>query len=215
MVLKEELFSQRSTLFSQTDWLQEFSEAKNYIIYWSTGSYGLEYKCRKSRDTGVSGKICLGVQNEAGQRLTEFCHKNTLAIANTLYQQHKRWLYTWASPNGHYWNQIDYILCSRRWRSSIQSAKTRSGADCSSDHQLLFAKFRLKLEKVGKNTRSFRYDLNQNPYDYRVEEMNRFKGLDLVNRVPESYGSKFITLYRRQWQKPFQEKEMQKDKIVV
>ena len=54
------------------------------------------------------------------------------------------------------------------------------------------------MEKVGKNTRSFRYDLNQNPYDYTVEEMNRFKGLDLVNRVPESYGSKFITLYRRQ-----------------
>ena len=74
MVLKEELFSQRSTLFSQTDWLQEFSEAKDYIIYWSTGSYGLECKCRKSRDTGVSGKFCLGVQNEAGQRLTEFCH---------------------------------------------------------------------------------------------------------------------------------------------
>ena len=68
----------------------------------------------------------------------------------------------------------------------------------SSDHQLLIAKFRLKLEKVGKNTRPFRYDLNQIPFDYTVEEMNIFKGLDVVNRVPESYRWKFIALYRRQ-----------------
>ena len=63
-------------------------------------------------------------------------------------------------------NQIDYILCSQRWRSSIQSAKTRPGADCGSDHELLIAKFRLKLKKVGKTTRPFRYELNQIPYDY-------------------------------------------------
>ena len=74
MVLKGELFSQRSKLFSQTDWLQEFFEAKSYIIYWSTGSYGLERKRRKSRDSAVSGEFGLGVQNEAGQRLTEFFH---------------------------------------------------------------------------------------------------------------------------------------------
>ena len=66
-----------------------------------------------------------------------------------------------------------------------QSAKTRLGADCGSDHELFIAKFRLKLEKVGKTTRAFRYDLNQIPYDYTVEVMNRFKGLDLVDRVPE------------------------------
>ena len=83
------------------------------------------------------------------------------------------------------WNQIDYILCSQRWRSSIQPAKTRPGADCSSDHELLIAKFRLKLKKVGKTTRPFRYDLNQIPYDYTVEVRNRFKGLDLIDRVPD------------------------------
>ena len=94
----------------------------------------------------------------------------TLIIANTLFQQHKRKLYTWASPDGQHRNQIDYILCSQGGRSSIQSAKTRLGADCSSDHELLIAKFRLKLKKVGKNTRPFRYDLNQIPYDYIVEE---------------------------------------------
>ena len=95
------------------------------------------------------GKFGLGVQNEAGQRLTEFCQENTLVIANTLFQQHKRSLYTWTSPDGQHWNQIDYILCSQRWRSSIQSAKTIPGADCGSDHELLIAKFRLKLKKVG------------------------------------------------------------------
>ena len=79
---------------------------------------------------------------------------------------------------------IDYILCSQRWRSSIQSAKKRLGADCGSDHELLIAKFRLKLNKVGKTTRPFRYDLNQIPYDYTVEVRNRFKGLDLIDRVP-------------------------------
>ena len=66
-----------------------------------------------------------------------------------------RWLYTWTSPDGQCQNQIDYILCSQRWRSSIQSAKTRLGADCGSDHELLIAKFRLKLKKVEKTTRPF------------------------------------------------------------
>ena len=115
----------------------------------------------------------------------EFCQENTLVIANTVFQQHKRQLYTWTSPYGQYQNQTDYILCSQRWKSSIQSAKTRPGADCGSDHELLIAKFRLILEKAGKTTRQFRYDLNQIPYDYTMEMTNRFKGLDLVDTVPE------------------------------
>ena len=68
---------------------------------------------------------------------------------------------------------------------TIQSAKTRPGADCGSDHELLIEKFRLKLKKVGKTTRPFRYDINQIPYDYTVEVRNRFKGLDLIDRVPD------------------------------
>ena len=99
---------------------------------------------------GVTGKIGLGVRNEAGQRLIEFCQDHILVIANTLFQQHKRRLYVWTSAEGQYWNQVDYILCSQRWRSSIQSAKTWPGADCHSDHELLIAKFRLKLKKEGK-----------------------------------------------------------------
>ena len=82
-------------------------------------------------------------------------------------------------------NQIDYILCSQRWRSSIQSAKTREGADCDSDHEFLIVKFRLKLKKVGKTTRSFKYDLNQIPYDHTIEVRNRLRGLDLIDRVPD------------------------------
>ena len=96
---------------------------------------------------GVKGKFGLGVQNEAGQRLIKFCQENALVIANTLFQQHNRRLYTWTSPDGQHQNQIDYILCSQRWRSSIQSAKTRSGANCGLDHELLIDKFRLKLKK--------------------------------------------------------------------
>ena len=84
-----------------------------------------------------------------------------------------------------YKNQINYILCSQKWRSTIQSAKTRLGADCGSDRELLIAKFRLKLNKEGKTTRPFRYDPNQTPYDYIVKVRNRFKGLDLIDRVPE------------------------------
>ena len=92
-----------------------------------------------------------------------------------------------------YQNQTDFILCSQRWRSCIQSAKTRPGADCGSDHALLIAKFRLKLKKVGKTTRPFRYDLNQIPYDYSVEVKDLFKGLDLIECLKD-YGWWFITV---------------------
>ena len=101
---------------------------------------------------GVTGKFGLGVQNEAGQRLTEFCQENSLVIANTLFQQHKRRLCTWTSADGQYRNQIDYILCRQRRRSSTQSAKTRPRVDCDSEHELLIAKFRPNLKKVGKTT---------------------------------------------------------------
>ena len=86
------------------------------------------------------------------------------------------------------WQQQSLLIglpWCQRWRSSIQAAKTRPGADCGSDHELLIAKFRLKLKKVGETTRPFRYDLNQIPYDYTVEKRNRFKGLDLIDRVPD------------------------------
>ena len=86
-------------------------------------------------------------------------------------------------------NQIDYILCSQRWRSSIQSAKTGPRADYGSDHEIFIAKFRHKLKKVGKITRPFGYDLNQILYDYTMDMTNRFKGLDVIDRVPEELWS--------------------------
>ena len=123
-------------------------------------------------------------------------------------------VYTWTSPDGQQRNQIDYILCSQRWRSLIQSAKTRLGADCGSDHELLIAKFRLKLKKGGKTTRPFKYDLNQIPYGYTVEVTNRVKGLDLIECL-KNYGMRFMTLYRRQRSRQFPRKEMQKGKMIV
>ena len=132
------------------------------------------------------------------------CQENALVIANTLFQQHIR-LHRWTSPDGQHWNQIDYILCSQRWRHSIQSPKTRPGADCGSDHELVIVKFILKLKKAGKPTRPFRYNLNQIPYDYTVEVRDRFKGLDMIECLMK-YGWRCVTLYRRQWSRPFPRK---------
>ena len=146
-------------------------------------------------------KFGLGVQNEVGQRPTVFCQVSALIIANTLFQQHKRRLYIWMSIDGQHWNQIDYILCSQKWRSSIQSAKARPGADCGSDDEPLVGKFRPKMKKVGKTTRPFRYDLNQIPYDYTVEVTNRFKELDQTKCL-ENYGRRFMILYKRVWWRP-------------
>ena len=112
---------------------------------------GLECKTRKSRKIWSDRQIWLGVQKEAGKSLIEFCQENALVIATTLLQQHKRWLYTRISPDGQYWNQIDYILCSIRWRISNQSAKTRLGADYGLDHELLIAEFRLEIEESRKD----------------------------------------------------------------
>ena len=125
-----ELIPQKDVLFIRGDW---------------------NAKVGSQETPGVTGKFGFGVQNEAGQRLIEFWQENTQVIANTLFQQHKRRLYTWTSPDGQYQNQTDYILCSQSWKSSIQSAETRPEADCGSDHELLIAKFRLILKKVGEN----------------------------------------------------------------
>ena len=107
--------------------------------------------------------------------------ENALVIANTLFQQHKRRLYTWTSPDGQHRNLIIFFAA----KDGEPLYSQQPGADCGSDHELLIAKFRLKLKKVGKTTRPFRYDLNQIPHYFKVEVTNRFKGLDLIDRVPE------------------------------
>ena len=138
--------------------LLELTPKKDVLFHYR----GLECKSGSQKIPGVTGKFVLGVQNKAGQRLTEFC-QNILVRTNTLPTQEKT--LQWTSPDGQHRNQTYYIICSQRWRSSIQSAETRPGVDCGSHHELLTAKLRLKLKKVGKTTRPFRYDLNQIPYN--------------------------------------------------
>ena len=117
-------------------------------------------------------------------------------------------------PDGQHQNQIDYILCSQRWRSSIQSAKTRPGADCGSDHELFIAKFRLIWKKEGKTITPFSYDLKQIPYNYIVEVRNRFKGLDLIESL-KNYAWRFMILYRRQGSRSSLRQKNEKGKMVV
>ena len=112
---------------------------------------------------GVTGKFGLGVQNVEGQRLIEFCKENALVIGNTLFQQHRRRLYTWSSPDCWHQNQIDYIICSQRCWSSIQSPKTRQRADCDSDHELLIAKIQTLIEESRENHQTIQVWPKSNP----------------------------------------------------
>ena len=145
----------------------------------------------------VTSKFGLGVQNEARQRLTEFCQENTLVIANTLFQ--------WKSTHGcHQMVNIKIrlmiFLTTEDGETVYSQQKTRLRADCVSDHKFLIAKFRLTLKKVKKTARPFTYDLNQISDDHTVQVTNRFKGLYLIECL-KNYGQRFTTLYRRQWSK--------------
>ena len=125
--------------------LQDLLELTPQDVLFNKGDWNAKVG---SQDTWSNRQVWPWCTNEAGQRLTEFCQEKTLVKANTLFQQNKG-LYTWTSLSIS--NQTDYILWSRRWKNCIQSAKTRPGVDCASGHQLLIAKFTLKLKKVGKN----------------------------------------------------------------
>ena len=146
---------------------------------------GRECKSRKSEDTWSNKQVWPWSTKWSRAKANIILPREHICLANTLFQQHRRRLYTWTSISGQYWNQIDHILCSRRRKSCIRSAETRPGTDCGSDHQLLIEKFRIKLKKVGKTTKPVRYDLKSNRYEYIVDVMNRFKGLYIVNRMPE------------------------------
>ena len=128
---------------------------------WTSGR-GLQYKSRKSRDTWINRQIWTWSAKWSRAKANRVFLREHIGHSKHPFQKHKR-LYTWTSPDCWYWNQIDYILCHQIWRSSIQLAKTRLGADCDSDHEFLIGKFRLKFKKVEKTSRPFRYDLNQIP----------------------------------------------------
>ena len=146
---------------------------------------GLEWKSRKSRATWSNRQVwpwsIKWSRSKSNRVLPRECTSHTKHPLPTTQEKTLHMDIT----DANYRNEIDYILCSQRWRSSIQSAKTRLGVNCGSDHERLIAKFRLKLNKVGETTRPLRYDLNQIPYDYTVEVMKSFKRLDLIDRVPE------------------------------
>ena len=107
----------------------------------------------------------------------------------------------WTSPDSQYQNQTDYIFCSQRWKNSIQSVK-RPRADCGSDHQLVMAKFRLKLKKAGKTLKSFMYDLSQIPYDYTMEVTIDSRDQIWQTECLKNNGQRFVTLYRKQGSRP-------------
>ena len=199
--------------FARQEYWSEVPSPSPIIGYWDT-KVGSQETHRKA------GKFGLGEQNEAGQRLIEFCQENTLVIAKIFFQQHKRRLYTWTSPEGQHQNQIDHILCSQRWRGSIQAAKTRLGVDCGSDDELLISTFRIKLKKVEKTNKPFRYDLNQIPYtvytDYTVEMRNRFKRLDLIDKVPDELWTEVRDIVQETGVKTIpKEKKCKKSKMAV
>ena len=144
---------------------------------------GLEFKSRKSRDTWSNKQIWHWIQNEAGQRL------RVLPIERP---GHGKLPFPTRGDFTHVHHQTAnteirlIIFFAAKDQDALWSQeKTRLGADCGSNHELLIGKFSLKLKKVGKSTRPFRYDLNEIPYDYTVGVRNRFKGLDLIDRVPE------------------------------
>ncbi|XP_049766252.1 craniofacial development protein 2-like [Schistocerca cancellata] len=160
---------------------------------------------------GITGKYCLGTTDEAGQRLLEFCQEKSLIITNTLFQLPKRRLYAWTSPDGRHRNQIDYILCNQRWKSAVQSATTRPGADCGSYHKLLIAKFRLKLQNVAKSIPTCRYDLNSIPYDYTVEVQNRFNVLELENKSSQEMWTEVVNTIKEAAEKHIPKKRNSKN----
>ena len=132
---------------------------------------------------------------------TEFCQENALVIANTLFQQHKRRLYTWTSPDGQYWDQIDYILCSQRWRNYTVSKKQDRELTIAQIMNSLLPNSDLNWRTQRKPLDHSGTILNQIPYDYTVEVRIRFKGLDLTEYLM-NYGRRFMILYMKKGSRP-------------
>ena len=141
---------------------------------------------RSASKTSNIGMFGLGCRNERGDRLEEFCVTNNLVVGNTLFQHHPRRLWTWMSPGDRVRNQIDYIMIGRRWRSSLQNVKTRPGADCGSDHQLLVATFQLKLRVRRTHQPPVRYDEDSIPLQFTLEVRNRFSQLLQISEVEQT-----------------------------
>ena len=144
---------------------------------------------------GVTGKFGLGVQNEAGQRLTEFCQKNALVIANTLFKQHKRLLCTWTSSDGQDQIQVDGIFCHQRWKDAIQQQKQDQERTMAQIMNSLLQNSAL-IEESRENHQTTQVWPKSNPLQL-YSRSDRFKGLDLIELL-KNYTWRFMTLYRRQ-----------------
>jgi len=127
-------------------------------------------KVGENEKSMTTGRFGLGIRNEAGERLMEFCEaQNSLQIMNTIFKQSRCRLYTWTSPDGKYKNQIDYIMCRSRWISTIQSTHTFPGADCGTDHEFMVAEVKGKLKKLRKEMSHQRYYVSKISSSYNVE----------------------------------------------
>lgn len=139
-------------------------------------------KVGEGREGDVVGEHGLGVRNESGDRLVQFCHDNRFRITNTFFAQPKRRLYTWKHHNKRDRNQIDFILCQQKWKGSVLAAKTLPGADCASDHKLLIAKVKIRLGKIKRPAMQKKFDVSMIPAQYAVEVRNRFDALELEGK---------------------------------
>ena len=134
---------------------------------------GIQYDGEK----GIIGRFGLGVRNDRGILLLDFCKANNLTIENAMFQQHPRRLYIWVGPDGKSVTKLTFILVKQRWTSSIKCAKILPGADIWSDHQLLVAHIRIKLKKISKGQKLQRFDLSNIDSRYTIETVNRFQAL--------------------------------------
>lgn len=138
-------------------------------------------KVGKQPTQSVTGEFGLGERNDRGEYLIDFCVSNNLAVMNTFFKMHKRRLFTWTSPDKNTKNQIDYVICQQRWKSSICRVSTRPGADCGSDHNLLVAEVKVKLKSIQQTKRKIKFDLGKIAPEYNVEIKNRFEVLSRLD----------------------------------
>ena len=134
---------------------------------------------------GTTGRFGLGERNERGDQLVEFGNRNDLQIMNTFFKLHAWRLYTWRSPDQTTINQIDYIICKTRCRSSVRRVTTLPGADRGTDHNLLIADVKIKLMRIKRAKQTLRYDVENIGLEFAVEANYRFNGLQLADREPE------------------------------
>ena len=131
----------------------------------------------QNMSNSIYGRFGLGHQNDNGEDLIDFCSTNNRKITHTMFQHHPRHLYTWTSPDQKTRNQIDYILLCQKWRSSVKNVRTRPGADCNSDHQLLAADIKFNLKKMKQPPPPIRFDYKTLDDNYRVKITNKFASL--------------------------------------